>query len=446
MTWLRRPAVWFPLLLLLFAAGGSELLRNDQYVHLSERDRGAYGLRPAWQARFDALSATCGVGLLTYRLDEDYTALGRWVLAGLGVVGALLYLMAARQLVTRFWPDCGTSLPRGRTIAVAFLALQAGAIVVLAAAERLSAGRVQLGDAAWNAIATFSSLGWFRPTASAHPSWLYALVAFVSALGWTVWFLGAGRARRHLLATVATYVLFLLTCAAIIAALEVPRGAPRGERAPGARLAETATIGRFSRSLMLVTCASGSGQATEELTERSVSDGTKLMLGVVALVGGLGGSCGGGLKWTLALGVLAAAAALLRPSYWWSADDNTRRCLLAAVAVTVILVLFAGLTALGLLIIEGQTGSAFQRAPSFADAFLDAASAVGGAGLTSGVTATVTSLNLSSGIGHGVDEYQYGMAWLMLAMFIGRVAPVWVLTRLAGRRWLEAPALPEPLI
>ena len=89
------------------------------------------------------------------------------------------------------------------------------------------------------------------------------------------------------------------------------------------------------------------------------------------------------------------------PAQEWSARCSWSRSLLLS----------------ALLIIEAGLGSRWELPPSFADAFLDASSAVGGANLSSGLTRSLTSAYLSSGIRQNVDEYQYGMTWLMLAMF-----------------------------
>lgn len=110
------------------------------------------------------------------------------------------------------------------------------------------------------------------------------------------------------------------------------------------------------------------------------------------------------------------------------------------------MVTFALVVALGLLVIETRTASRFQPPPTFGDALLDASSAVAGANLSSGLTATVTSVNLSSGMDITVDSYQYGMTWLMLAMLIGRVLPVLVLSRVADLRFNDAPPATPPLI
>ncbi len=132
---------------------------------LSERDRTAYGLRPSWQATFDALSATCGAGLLTHQLDE-YTSSGRWVLAGLGVVGAMLYLAAIRQLAGRLWPDL--RLPRVRTILAGYLGLQILLAFVVTALTRLTDAKVESLDAAF--VAAFSITRRWRPRRPALPA------------------------------------------------------------------------------------------------------------------------------------------------------------------------------------------------------------------------------------------------------------------------------------
>ena len=60
--------------------------------------------------------------------------------------------------------------------------------------------------------------------------------------------------------------------------------------------------------------------------------------------------------------------------------------------------------------------------------------------VAAGLTAALSSPNLSSGIRQSVDLYQYGMAWLMLAMLIGRILPVLVFDRAAGTPTDESPS------
>ncbi|MCK4341785.1 MAG: hypothetical protein KAY37_08695, partial [Phycisphaerae bacterium] len=100
----------------------------------------------------------------------------------------------------------------------------------------------------------------------------------------------------------------------------------------------------------------------------------------------------------------------------------------------------------GLLFIEASTASAYQSPPTCADALLEAASAVGGGNLSSGLTTTVTSANLSRGIHQSVDLYQYGMLWLILAMFVGRTLPIVILARCADVGFADDPARLPPLV
>jgi Trk-type K+ transport system membrane component len=421
MRWLRRPDVWLPLVLIASTVLGGWLLSTQACVRLSERDRTAYGSRPSRQADFDALSAVCGCGLLTYDLDEDYTPLGRWVLLGLGVTGALCYLAAIRQVAGRLWKGAGP-LPSLCMILAAYAALQL--LAILAVWTREGATGADWQDAVVRAVSAFSSLGWFRMPAENGANWVYAAVAFGGGLGWTIWLAMIPRARvlawRTGFVLVATYVAFLLVSGGLIAALESPRGTPRARES--AR--EQAAVQRFERGVVQVTCAAGAGIATEELHSREASEGTKAVLAGAMLVGGVGGSAGGGATWAMLAWVLA---------YGWATGNGSGRLGRAAAACLLWLVGLTVVTALGLLLIETHVGSRFQSPPTFADALLDASSAVNGGALTSGLLASVTSANLSSGIRQSVDLYQYGMTWLMLAMFIGRIVPVLVLARYARR-------------
>lgn len=448
MRWLRRPDVWLPLVLIVSAALGGRLLSRQACVQLSERDRGSYGARPGWQADCDALSAVCGCGLLTYDLDEDYTPLGRWVLLGLGVTGAICYLAAARQALGGLWKRAGPALPPVWMVVVAYAAVQLLVISAVWIVEAATGTGTGWQDAAGRAVSAFSSLGWFRTPAERGATWVYAIVALLGALGWTVWLSIVPqervRARHPWLALLATYVAFLLTSAGVIAALETPRGTPRGRASTGTDLAGQPPLQRFERGLVQATCAAAAGIATEEFESRGVSDGTKAVLAGTMLVGGFGGSPGGGVKWVVLAWVLGAG--WLAGSGSGTDSNRGGRCARAATMCLFSLVGLTIVTALGLLVIEAHTASRFQTPPSFADALLDASSAVNGGALSSGLVATVTSANLSSGIRQSVDLYQYGMVWLMLAMFIGRIAPVLVLTRFADRTGDDGRVRLPPLV
>ena len=450
MKHLGQPGFWFPVALLVVAALGSAALQSEHCRHLSERDRTSYGMMPVWRARFDAMSATCGVGLMLYDLQADYTPTGRWVLVGLGLAGALLYLTAARQVIEALWSGA-KPLPRVRVVLAAFLVWQILAVLLAWILERASGTGGAWRTTAWNAIAAFASLGWLEPATNPRATWIYAFIGVLGALGWTAWLLPIpALVRRYvrlrsLLVLVATWCAFLAVSAALITALEMPRGAARGP-APDRRLAGAPTGARYARSLVQVAAAASAGMPTEELKERGVSEGTKVVLSGVVLVGGLGGAAGGGIRWPMLLALLAVAGVFgRRPA--GLRDEGARRGALAAVACVVALVSLVLVVALGLLVIEARTTTAFQSAPTLGDALLDATSAVAGGNLSSGLMATVTSANLSRGIHQSVDLYQYGLVWLLAAMFISRTLPVLILARCAAVRGdAEASRLTPTLI
>lgn len=445
MSWLRRTELWLPIALLVVAGSGSRLLLSDRSILLSERDRHSYGERPAWQACFDAVSATCGVGLLTYRLEEDYTPAGRWVLAGLGVVGAVLFLAAARSVTGRLWGGRPGQLPSTRSIVAAFLGLQLLAILVVALVERATGSGRSPTDSAWNAIAAFSSLGWLRGAPGAGHGWLYATVSLVGALGWPVW-MSLRRpiaAARKLILLVASYALLLACCAGLITGLELPRGMPGGKTIADDRLAREPVLSRFGRAAALVTVASGAGATTEELGDRRVGEGTKAVVAIVVLIGGLGGTAGSGIKWWVLLSMMTAMRSLSGRAPEEPQERARYRDLRIGTASAGTVVVLVGLVTAGLLLIESRTGSPFQSPPTLGDAVLDATSAVAGAGLSSGLSSSLTNVNLSTGIRQNVDLYQYGMTWLMLAMLVGRILPLLVLGCIADV-FRDQPATPTP--
>lgn len=476
MKWLSRPDVWFILAVLLLAAGGATLLNTRACKSLDERDWQYYTKMNAWRSTCDAVSATCGVGLLMYDLEEEYTPRGRWLLTALGVAGALLFLAAAWQAAGRLRAACGerVPLPPIWSILVAFVILLGLSVPVVAGLEWLTAGNHawpsenHWSGAAWRAMASFASLGWLPGSPPRSCTWIYAAVGLIGGLGWMVWLLPWGTMRRRclyvprVLALAGGYLASLLLLAALIFALEAPRGgrdqappgalpkpkAPAGlagDSMPALALGDATTGQRYARSLVQTVCASAAGIPTETMTDRNITEGTKVVLATTMLVGPLGGAAGGGIKFTLLIWVLSGTVAAFA-ARGRSIHPATFRCLLAGIACFGLLVLLTFAVALGLLIIETHTASLYQARPTFADAFLDAASAVAGGNLSSGLVEHVTARNLSSGIRQSVDLYQYGMAWLIAAMVLGRVLPLFVLCRMAGAKLHETRRGTPPLV
>ncbi len=453
---LKQPDLWFLVALLLIATSGAVMLAQTDATYPEARHLSYH--RHYWQSAFDALSASCGVGLLTYGFQENYTPQGRWILTTLGMAGALLFIAAVAHAARRMQPtDARVRGPHPLTAVIVFVVVQAiaGGVFLLAT------GLERIPENSWRAVAAFSSLGWGTEVVvgqekAGATAWPLALLAWIGALGWPVWLLLVPRLGRSLalpwskryelhrrdagattttpvLATLGGYTLMLLLSALLISAFESPRGSA-GRREPSNTLSGQPWAKRYVRSLVQTAAASGAGMPTESFAERDASDGTKFTLSALLLIGGLGGSATGGVQWTLLLCALTGGAAALG---WrgkeWTAPDAVR-WMHAGLACLLLLVLLALIVAAGMLLIENWTASRYQPPPSFADALLDASSVVAGGNLTSGLTEAVTSRNLLSGIRQSASLYQYGMAWLMLAMLAGRMLPLVVLRRLGDTR------------
>jgi Trk-type K+ transport system membrane component len=203
---------------------------------------------------------------------------------------------------------------------------------------------------------------------------------------------------------------------------------------------------RYAQSLVQTVCASGAGIPTEALSDRAVAEGTKVTLGVVVLVGGMAGAAGGGIKWPLLMAVLVAGLTALPRGRRDPAETPSSQLVRAGTVCLLSMLALASVVALGLLLIENHTASPYQPSPTFADAFLDASSAVGGANLSSGLTATVTSRNLITGMRQAANLYQYGMSWIMLAMLVGRVLPLFVLCRITDASHSPTRVASPPLL
>jgi len=488
------PGRWLMVGLLAMMCAGAVVLYQPACTPRDEREQRFFACRIAWECTFDALSAACGAGLLTRDIRDGYSPAGRWVLWTLGELGALLYLTTAVQLARRF-PQTYAGLPSGtaasaaasggakdrnarpaiptRPLRAAWIGVAAGAFVLMQllltlgvyAAGRFICPQVNLAETAWLVGVAFASLGFVPQPVEAGTAAMLAAVGWVSALGWTVWLcLLPPLARRvvvirGVLLLAAVYTLYLLAAGGLICVLETPRAAGQtsGFRVQGSVEPRTAAKvlhdepsvgGRARRSLVLAVCAASAGIPTEPLQDPGVRDGTKAVLAGLLLVGGLGGSVTGGVRFLAllsamlfalrfaarpnarALRSLGTAATTTNAATSGSSEAGARSVDWMAQLGARLLLLLLGLTlatALGLLVIENLTASRFQPAPSFADALLDGASAVCGGNLSGGVTAAVTGRNLVRGLGLGLDQYQAGMLWLMLAVLAGRLLPLWLL-------------------
>lgn len=421
---LRRPAIWYPAALALVIWTGAALLRSDACVRLSERDRTAYGARPEWLAVFDSTSVTCSVGLTLFDLHEDYTATGRWAVLALGFVGTALHLAALRAALAR-----AAGVPwQKRGLLSAAVCFVGAALIGLFRPGSMAADGAS-GAGLFHALSAFLGLGLstLPPGSEAAGPLLAATVLGMFGLGALVATRPAqsrASAQRWTLSAAligVAYALLLSAAAWGIHALERPR-VESGWRGHGTRdtthrdRAETTARDR----LLQVAVTSHAGWSPLPVADRAVGEGSKLILAMTILVGGLGAVTGGTFWLIIAacggaplLGARDAGAGRLRTA--------ARRAVTAILALTLV-------TALGLLLIEARVASRFETPATLGDAVLDAASVVGGAALSSGLLENLTSAHLSKGMGQTVDSYLYATVWTMLAMFAGRIVPILVLS------------------
>lgn len=439
---------WLLLALILLSAGGGFELASPRSTIIDEREQKSYLALRVFQAGFDAVSATTGGGLLLRDFGEQYTPHGRWVLTSLSVAGAILFIAAWMQAWRRaIYPRGGRAAP-GR-IAGAYGA-QLGLIVVILVFWRLTGGDAPLVDLARCGLTAWAGSG-FAGDPGARLAWLpLGVTSIVSGVGFLAWPLverGApanaeaprrnGTARAAIGAAGGVVLLALL-----VTLLETPKESGRGV-APGPAVDATASralhdrpaVSRFGASVLQTAAAASAGVATAPIADRSVSDGTKVLLAAAMWSGGLPGSPGGGMKWPLWAGCLLLGWCVLRgrfalrPARGEQELRVLQRLMLAGAITAVLLAALVLTVTAGLLVFLSLFSSPFEAPPTFADVLLDATSAVCGGNISSGVTGVVTSPNLSRGLGQSVDVYFYGIVWIVLAMLAGRVLPVWSLER-----------------
>lgn len=434
----RSPLVWYPLALLVLAAIGGAALLTPASVSLSERDRSAYGKLPAWYAGFDALSAACTVGLTLRDVREQYTPLGRWVLTLLGIAGTVLHIVALRGVLARLF-----DMQPGAADRRELLALPISLVVAAAAATPLVAwaggeDRAETGRAV---LATFFGLSpglasSLRDPAATGHSLLIAVLAIVGTIGLalclrlTAWRWAAWSARTVMaaLVPVGAMVGACLALAGCVQLFEQPRvesgwrghgaGPIRAARAEGATLA-----GRWAELLALA----HAGQAAPREPGDEPREGTRLVLALTIIAGGLS-PASGGVSWLVLLAALGLASPLAAAAAGAAVSPVTReRVVCAARRVVVAVLALALIATLGLLVIEARVADRFETPARLGEAVLDASAVAGGGAATSGLIARLTSPHLSRGMAQGVDSYLYGMVWTLLVMFAGRIVPLIVL-------------------
>ncbi|MBK8914671.1 MAG: hypothetical protein IPM64_08760 [Phycisphaerales bacterium] len=404
--------------LLLICAVGAILL----LPHLMTREtarRAAYWSLHLWQTSFDAISAACGAGLLTYHPQRAYTDIGIATLTLLAVAGAIWFVGACARAEARLGiaPFCATRRPAA-TARVAWL-ITAGCCAAIASMDAFPQGFASIWRPALSGLRTAAGFGAAPPESLPITTAICAMSLLLPSIV-TFWLLRRSirdiwRPVSRQIACSLGLLLFLVFASALF---EQPRrfgAAARG--ADSAAPASEGVMGRGIRAIhAMVGAANGVGSVPPDAGLR---DGSRVVLAAAILIGGGAGSAAGGLRWTL-------LAALCARGGGGRAADAARRTARA-------LLLLTGGIAMGILLIDALVGVRFGRAVPLGDALLDAASAVGGGAVGGAAMEAITSRNLSTGIGHASDLYPYGMLWLMIAMVLGRLVPLWVMQRAAER-------------
>ncbi len=450
--------------LVLIATAGAITLGILATSALDERDREYFAGRVWCESSFDALSAACGAGLMMGDLS-GYSAEARWVLFGTGVAGALLHVLTLAAVIRRIIglpaptrtadavegedaPPAASSIDAGPDpsaraadpaaapsftdgpslgfIALSFLFVLSLLTLLVFAAARATCPTVTFAETAQLVGLAFISLGCVPEPVDPGTAMMLAVVGWVGALGWPLWLGIIPRKRRGFglpvpaLRFALVYTLGLALAGGLLTLLERPRGGEavgvlRADVSSDPSLAAQPLGPRFGRSLVQAVSAATCGIPTEPIRDRGLRDSSKALLAGLAIFGGTGFGAAGGL------GLL---------SFWiafFGRSERTRRLgLLGIVLLTAVCLV----TVIGLLSIESLIASRYQPTPSFADALLDASSAVGGGNLSSGLTASLTNRSLVSGIGLGISQFIPGMILLALALLAGRIIPVAVFDRM----------------
>lgn len=406
---------------------GAILLLPHASTHENAR-RAAYWSLHLWQTTFDACSAACGAGLLTYHPIRDYTHLGIATLTLIAVAGAVWFVGACANAEAKLGiaPFCAS--PRPAATARAAWLISAGFCAAIAS---IAAIREDSTTPWLSALFGLRTAAGFGAAASESLSLTGALCAFAllgpSVISLCLLWRSFGAIWRPMMRQFAFAAGLLLLLAFTNVLFEQPRrfGAPARGADPAAITPDGVIERGIRASYAIVGAANGVGGVVP--LDSSTRDGTRVILAAAILAGGGAGSAAGGLRWTL----LAALFGTRRTAHAGDHPHAIRGATVAARRTLRALLILTGTVAIGILLIDSIVGVRFGRPIQLGDALLDAASAVGGAGLGGEAVATITSRNLSTGIGHASDLYPYGMLWVMLAMVLGRLVPLWMMQRAA---------------
>src|SRR5262245_35670574 len=97
--WLARPVLLLLACLLALSAAGTVLLSQPWCTPRDTRETEYFFGRVVTECAFDALSVACGSGLNAGSIEQRYSPAGRWVLWGIGVLAALIYMACGASVI-----------------------------------------------------------------------------------------------------------------------------------------------------------------------------------------------------------------------------------------------------------------------------------------------------------------------------------------------------------
>lgn len=427
---MRRPDRWALLALALLAAGGTVALHLLNGLVLEAREAQYFQAYAVCRSVVDCVSAVCGVGLLLGDWGATYSPLGRWILTGLSVAGAAIYVAAFAAALRRI----GTSslafrIPTTGAVLGALLAWVVFATAVVAIVGQVTGAPGRWGERVQTGlhVSVGSALG-NEAVQTALPGTIAGL-AWGAALGWPLWMLALPHvfrrciAPRALLGYAGLHAVLLIGGALFATAVaQRVRYAPVLETQP--------KPGVFARAMTQLTDAAlqnGAGRTVLRApTDDTTAPGVFAVRVPLALLGGLGFGPTGGVGVVFVLwGFAALWTNGRRPA---EASREFARWTHTALSAATGYAVLVCVGALGFLLIDAVVATGYVAPPNLGAALQDAAAAVTGNAATTPLVGRLTDASLTGGIGLPIDVFWIGMVWLVVLMLAGRI---WLLRAMA---------------
>lgn len=405
---------------------------------------------------FTATSATCVTGLVVVGTGSHFTVFGRTVIliliqiGGLGIMtaGTFMVMLFGRTLSLRERAIIKETLNPLKTKNLGALVVYAvlftvfieavGAAILYRSFVPILGNQKAYGAAVFHSISAFCNAGFstfddnleglsYFPAIS---STIMALL-IVGGLGffvvldvfsWVKRKLTGRQLKRIAPFSLHTRVVLLATFALLILGASILFLLERGRL-----FAEASSLEALRHSLFLSATARTAGFSTAPTS--GLSDASLFLLTLLMFIGASPGSTGGGIKTiTFALMVLFIVARMRGKT---EVNVMGRRVpdqvINKSLAIVSLSILVLSVSVFLLLVIESVDTATHPR-PSFMEVVFEATSAFGTVGLSTGITANLTTS---------------GKLLIIALMFLGRLGPLTVATLVATRSRTAAYSLPE---